>query len=517
MQRLTPRLLSILLASLVLFPAGTARGTAAAPRPDQIPEPPAPGPEALLALEQVNRHRTAAGVPPLAYDPALGAAARAHAEYLAANPNQWEPSAHGEVPEAPGFTGRRPADRAALFGYRGSVGEIVHFAGPAEQAVDGWMETLYHRLPLLSPDTAVIGYGVAATPDGRFVNVLDYGVARPDAGLNGAVAWPYPGQSGVPTAWDGREVPDPFRLHPGVAGPVGYPITLTFAGTVRSLRLTDAVLTGPGGDVPVLRFDPGSDERLSDTVAVIPATPLRPHSRYTVRMRGLVDRGWGPEPFDRAWSFTTGPESRQVRVRSVTTWLDGLRLGGEGFGPEMAVFAGGLPVEGLQVADGGSATFRLPACGREEAAELLVVSPDGSEAAMPLFAGCDRRADDGDPFRPVPVRVAGADLDVPALLGPGGAVLLPEEALVALGAVREEEPALGRTYWRLGGRMGHYTPGRVTAWAAGERLRLALPVQEHDGVVYVDKSFVERLAQAESRITGGTLYVGDDGWGPGRD
>lgn len=522
-QRILPPLLSIFLASLLLFSGGIARGTRAAPRPEPIPEPPAaqqppaPGPEARLALEQVNRYRIAAGLPPVAYDPALGAAAQAHAAYLAANPDQWEPNAHTEVPGAPGFTGRRPADRAARQGYGGGVGEIVHFAGPAEQAVDGWMQTLYHRLPLLSPRTTAIGYGFAAGPDGRYVNVLDYGVApagaaaRSVTGPQEAVAWPHPGQTGVPTAWDGREVPDPFRLHPGVEGPVGYTITLTFPGPVRSLRLTEASLTGPEGRVPVLPFDPEGDDRLSDTAALIPARPLRPDSRYTVRMRGLVDRGQGPEPFERTWSFTTGPESRPARVQSVTTWLDGIRLAGEGFRPEMAVYAAGLPVEGLQVADDRSATFRLPACSPDDAAELLVVSPDGSETAVPLFAWCDRRTGKGEPFRPVPLQVAGAALDRPALMGPGGTILLPESALSALGAQAEPAPdassALGRTYWSLGGRLGLYTPGRVMAWVAGERLQLALPVQEHGGAVYVDKSFLERLAAVEARLVNGTLYV----------
>ncbi len=459
----------------------------------------------MLALEQVNRYRAAAGLTAIAYDPALGAAAQAHAEYLAANPDQWARDVHGEVPDAPGFTGRRPADRAARHGYRGGAGEIIHFAGPAEKAVDGWMETLYHRLPLISPNTAEMGYGTGMSRDGRYVNVLNYGVAPADGPQE--VAWPHPGQTDVPTGWDGREVPDPFRLHPGASGPVGYTITLTFGGQVRSLQLTEATLRGPEGEAAALLFDPVTDDRLTDTVALIPAEPLLPHSRYTVQMRGLVDRGAGPEPFDRSWSFTTGAARRAARVQSITTWMAGIRLAGEGLGPDMAVFAGGLPVEGLQVADDGSVIFRLPVC-RSDASELLLVSPDGSETVVPLFAGCTGRPGAGEPFRPVPVRVGGIALDRPALVGPGGTVLLPEEALAALGAEQEPPSALGRTYWRLGGRTGHYTLGRVMARAAGEPVQLALPVQQHGGAVYVDKSFAERLAGVESRLIDGTLHLG---------
>ena len=66
----------------------------------------------------------------------------------------------------------------------------------------------------------------------------------------------------------------------------------------------------------------------------------------------------------------------------------------------------------------------------------------------------------------------------------------------------------GRTYWRLGGRFGAYTPGRVMAWVAGERVQLSLPVQPYGGVVYVDKSFVERLAGVEIRLVNGVAHVG---------
>lgn len=518
-------------ASLLLLSVGFSHGTVAALRPGpsgELPGP-GPGPEARLALELINRYRAAAGLPPVTYDPALGAAAQAHAEYLAANPDQWEPSAHGETPGSPGFTGLRPVDRAAANGYRGGVGEIIHFAGPAEAAVDGWLQTLYHRLPLLSPNTVALGYGVAASADGRYVNVLDYGVVPLSGGRDGgtapsspgpssataapgSVAWPHPGQTGVPTHWDGREVPDPFLLHPGVTGPVGYPITLTFPGPVRSLRLTEASLHGPDGAVSVLRFDPVSDDRLADTVALIPAEPLRPRSRYTVRMQGLVDRGGGPQPFTRSWSFSTGTDSHAPRVRSLTTWMDGIRLEGQGFGSGMAVYAGGLPVQGLQVADDGSATFRLPDRCPGDGTELLVVSPGGSETAVPLAAGCNFRKGADSPYRTVPLQIAGRSLDVPALLAPNGAVLVPEDALAALGVQPEPagQPASvpGRTYWRLGDRFGAYTPGRVTAWVAGERVRLSLPVQPYDGVVYVDKAFVQRLAGVEIRLVNGVAHVG---------
>ncbi|MBY6278101.1 hypothetical protein, partial [Symbiobacterium thermophilum] len=170
------------------------------------------------------------------------------------------------------------------------------------------------------------------------------------------------------------------------------------------------------------------------------------------------------------------------------------------------------PVQGLQVADDGSATFRLPDRCPGDGTELLVVSPGGSETAVPLAAGCNFRKGADSPYRTVPLQIAGRSLDVPALLAPNGAVLVPEDALAALGVQPEPagQPASvpGRTYWRLGDRFGAYTPGRVTAWVAGERVRLSLPVQPYDGVVYVDKAFVQRLAGVEIRLVNGVAHVG---------
>ncbi|HEY3367469.1 MAG TPA: S-layer homology domain-containing protein [Symbiobacteriaceae bacterium] len=127
--------------------------------------------------------------------------------------------------------------------------------------------------------------------------------AGPGANAAGTAAWPYPGQTGVPTAWVQHERPNPLRLYPGVSQPVGPVVTLTF-GTARPKRLTleTAVLTGPDGNaIPVMTFAPGNDAELNDTVSIIPKQPLTPGTTYRVHLAGAFEAG----SYDRTWSFTT--------------------------------------------------------------------------------------------------------------------------------------------------------------------------------------------------------------------
>ncbi|HYG60837.1 MAG TPA: CAP domain-containing protein, partial [Symbiobacteriaceae bacterium] len=118
---------------------------------------PAPGPEQVRALERVNQYRQAAKLPPLSYSPVLGAAAGGHARYLAANPAQIEVDAHAEAAGQNLFVGTYVGDRARFFGYMGGVFEVINFTDRAELAVDGWMDTIYHRIPLLAPGNTQMG------------------------------------------------------------------------------------------------------------------------------------------------------------------------------------------------------------------------------------------------------------------------------------------------------------------------------------------------------------------------
>ncbi len=482
---------------------------------DALEELPAPGPEELRALAWVNAYRSAAGLSPLQYSRVLGAVAAGHASYLALNPQQHQRDAHSQTPGTPGFFGATVRERTRYFGYIDSSYEVVNFTDRAEAAVDGWMESLYHRIPLIKPGVRWLGYGVAGSGTG-LVNVMMTGPSEDAAGV---ALWPHPDQTGVPTSWSGAEVPDPLALYPGAQGPVGYTISMTFGGRPERLVLQEGELTGPEGAVRVMRFDPTNDPNLSDTVALIPYEPLEPATTYTVRLTGEVTVDGEAERFDRTWSFTTSPEEppvllkRAVFIRSGDRTVQEVRLEGSGFATGMQVFLNGLPVRELQVRSGSELAFRLPAGYAGGAADLLVVSPGGQEAVWPqFFAGQEdlRFPSEGPALFERPVAVNGVDVGAPALIHQSGVVLLPEAVLEALGAERLPVDAIGRVYWTTaaGARTGEYTVGRVTASVDGESLLLSLPPRAQGEQIYVPAAFVKQLTGVPMQLESDRIVIG---------
>lgn len=259
-----------------------------------LPDPTA---EAVATLAYLNQLRAGAGLPALTASKELTAAAVGHAQYQAAL-NQMT---HSQDPSKPLYFGSDPMSRAGYYCYTGGVAEVI--AGgitSGTAAIDGWIATLYHRLPLIDPGNRDFGYG-AAVGTAMKVTVVKTGPVS-EAGRR--VRWPYPGQTGVPVSWPGFESPDPFRLYPGVKGPVGYTVTLSFEKRPVLLTLSSASLSMAGTAVPVMLFSPANDTYLTDAVALIPYKPLAPGA-YDVRFAGTVNFGQGPVAYDERWSFST--------------------------------------------------------------------------------------------------------------------------------------------------------------------------------------------------------------------
>jgi uncharacterized protein YkwD len=118
-------------------------------------------------LRRVNECRKRAGVAPVVLDDAVSRGCRLHARYVALNFN--EPAVqglgvHNEDMRLPGAT---PEGARA-----GKGGVIAIIADPIE-SVEGWMATLYHRVPLLDPRLKRVGYGQAMVHNRGWVTVLD--------------------------------------------------------------------------------------------------------------------------------------------------------------------------------------------------------------------------------------------------------------------------------------------------------------------------------------------------------
>ena len=264
--------------------------------------------DARAALARANYYRALVGVPPLVVHPALIQAAQNHARYYVLNsdrPEMAQLGAHSEIPNTPGFTGETPSKRAVYAGYPENlayVWEDMHFIFNPVRSVDEWVAAPFHRLAVIHPSLQAAGYGRAQLDSVR-ADVFDVAPWHMTSGTwleeQYVLVYPVPGQTDIPTAWHGREVPNP--LPSGASGPVGYPISLHGLGgkmTVARAQLTDAA----GNPVDVYPNSSYCDSR--NCYFLIARHPLQPHMTYTVRVEGTI----GGKPFRKEWQFTTGPE-----------------------------------------------------------------------------------------------------------------------------------------------------------------------------------------------------------------
>lgn len=154
------RLLAGLIGCALLLAPSAASAASAASTARAQPDPP------HEVIRLVNAFRAANGLPPLAENPALMAAAQGHAGWQAATHNHYHVGKDGSLPQ----------DRANAAGYRGWVGENVasgtSSAVSPEWAVnDGWANSPPHRANMLSRNVDV-GAGVAQDADETYFVLL---------------------------------------------------------------------------------------------------------------------------------------------------------------------------------------------------------------------------------------------------------------------------------------------------------------------------------------------------------
>jgi len=190
----------------------------------------------------------------------------------------------------------------AHFGYGGGASyEIMTFIADPEAAVHGWAETLYHRIPIVDPNSFETGYG-RATGNDAACDTMDFsGGGEADKDLD--AIYPFDGQVGVGVSWDGHENPQP------PVPPTGYPsgpiITIT-APTGVDLQVTSHQLLGPDDqEIEIMATGTMDSDMLSRTTAIYAHDPLQNFTTYTVKMSGTRSGA----SWERSWSFTTGEKS----------------------------------------------------------------------------------------------------------------------------------------------------------------------------------------------------------------
>lgn len=254
-------------------------------------------------LYRANCYRALMGLDAGLLEERLDVSAQAHADYMKSN----NTLTHQETAGKSGYTGEWVWDRAEAEGYPFtggmSIGEVVAYGSDAAGSVDGWMNSVYHRLPFASPEWREAGFGQAG-----LYSAMTVVTPWPDSG-GSAILYPVDGQLDVPARFDSDgEWPDPAPS----AGMVGPPITVTVgsADTTRSsqnpydLQLLDASLEGPDGAVDLLSLVPDDDPYLVYGVALVPTSPLSPGAEYSVS----VTVSWTGGEETLQGSFTTAEE-----------------------------------------------------------------------------------------------------------------------------------------------------------------------------------------------------------------
>lgn len=225
-------------------------------------------------LDRFNAIRAAAGLSPVVEQASLSADAAKHVNYMLLNPGEFQ---HSENPALPGYTpeGDRSARESNLF--RSSPGYTQ------EQAIDAWMESLFHRYGMLRPELLNTGFAIGCNAQGcaavlDVINGLQVGNVAP-----ASVVYPGDGQQGVAT----KAISWQFR-------PSEAQVALTSA-TLRDAQGQDIPFTTvpAQGYYNVVAIKPGSD----------PNAPIAlPSGTYTVTM--TISQGGVPQT--RSWTFTVG-------------------------------------------------------------------------------------------------------------------------------------------------------------------------------------------------------------------
>ena len=275
-----------------------------------------PGSDELReGLVFLNRVRRGAGLKEFRYQKELEEAAENHARYLDDVCSHYGVELGHEEPteyESTYRTGQWGTERAHSAGYTGdwAGNDIALYDNTMTAHVQGLLTAIYHRWFILDPEMDEIGLYSSHGLPCRNTGMINFGKRESTRKLNAQVAsdiilYPYDGQKGVETLFDGGEIPDP--LQGTDLESTGNPITILFNGekithvSVTSFSLQDA----RGSAVAIalsLNADNDPADRLTDhQFAFFPRQELHAGETYTARIHYTADGS----PGSKEWTFTT--------------------------------------------------------------------------------------------------------------------------------------------------------------------------------------------------------------------
>lgn len=273
--------------------------------PGTCPAAPSGAPaNAVKAQQLLNTTRLAEGAGCMNLVAALDTSAQAYCSYEANNAGNSTcvAQAHTEVMSCMGYTGADVQSREVAAGYPQALAytEVATtFGNNPAAALPNWIDTVFHRIPLLDPWTADMGYGGATGCD-----AIDIGRGMSTVATNAVTTYPYDGQTNVPPSWNGLEGPEPPA--PSGGFPSSYPINIY----AQNLSVTQHVLTKDGDSTSIThvwldknssQLQAGLQGYFYDT-AFLYGAPFAANTKYHVKIVGTYSGG----TLDKEWSFTTG-------------------------------------------------------------------------------------------------------------------------------------------------------------------------------------------------------------------
>ncbi len=230
-------------------------------------------------LLTVNHYRDLAGVPAVEEDTGLNSNCFEHARYMAEN----NILTHSQDPNLPyaSPTGQLCAERGNA--WLGSQ-YTSDFWEPLD-SIEGWVESVGHRLWLIYPTTSTFGFGFYESANFRAGAALDV-LSTADFGADES----YPGWPVRYPAPDQLDIPD-----------TRYPITLNwrYFGGSPQIGMVD-LRTADG--TPIQHESTTNLPAGHKGIQITPTESLPPQSVIVVTVSGTYEG----TPFNYTWQFTTG-------------------------------------------------------------------------------------------------------------------------------------------------------------------------------------------------------------------
>jgi len=236
------------------------------------------------ALQIVNQARSAMGSPCATMVPALNTSSTKHCAYYAANASMTScvSDPHTEVSGCADFVAADFGTRETDAGYTGQPAfEVMAFDDNPTSAIGQWIDSVYHRTPLLDPWTRDLGYGNATGCD-----TMDFGVGA-SAPLDLVVSYPYDGQTGVVASYNGS-LEGPTPPVPPNGWPSAVPIHVFMQATSITLTTDEFGVDGGAQLAHQDLLPQNSSGYLQNALVLYGNAPLVAQTRYRVHVAGTA-------------------------------------------------------------------------------------------------------------------------------------------------------------------------------------------------------------------------------------